>query len=121
MAYGVQLQCERLYLKKMYLKKLSKIQEQASPDPGQTRGSSCLLALELVGSDGTRADMSQARKLKTFAADGITGPFRHITFRRIWLAGLLANLGAVIRSVGAAWAMTQMTSSADMVALFRLR
>lgn len=34
-----------------------------------------------------------------------------------WLASVLANLGALIRSVGAAWAMTQMTSSADKVAL----
>ncbi|MCK1661255.1 MFS transporter [Bradyrhizobium sp. 151] len=61
--------------------------------------------------------MSQTRKPKTFGGDGITAPLRHITFRRIWLAGLLSNVGALIRSVGAAWAMTQMTSSADMVAL----
>ena len=38
-------------------------------------------------------------------------------FRRIWLASLLSNLGLMINGVGAAWAMTQMTSSADMVAL----
>ncbi|UWU75790.1 MFS transporter [Bradyrhizobium huanghuaihaiense] len=61
--------------------------------------------------------MSQARKPETFVADGITVPLRHATFRRVWLAGLLSNMGALIRSVGAAWAMTQMTSSADMVAL----
>ncbi|MCK1544275.1 MFS transporter [Bradyrhizobium sp. 179] len=52
-----------------------------------------------------------------FGADGITAPLRHATFCRIWLASLLSNLGAVIRSVGAAWAMTQMTSSADKIAL----
>lgn len=51
------------------------------------------------------------------SADSITAPLRHMTFRRIWLASVLANLGALIRSVGAAWAMTQMTSSADKVAL----
>lgn len=61
--------------------------------------------------------MNEARKPQTLVADGITAPLRHITFRRIWLAGLLSNVGALIRSVGAAWAMTQMTSSADMVAL----
>ncbi|MFB6465041.1 MFS transporter [Bradyrhizobium tunisiense] len=61
--------------------------------------------------------MSQTRKPETFGGDGITAPLRHVTFRRIWLAGLLSNVGALIRSVGAAWAMTQMTSSADMVAL----
>ena len=51
------------------------------------------------------------------SADGITAPLRHITFRRIWLASLLSNLGILIQGVGAAWAMTQMTSSADKVAL----
>lgn len=54
---------------------------------------------------------------KSIGADGITAPLRLLTFRRIWLASVLANLGALIRSVGAAWAMTQMTSSADKVAL----
>lgn len=44
-------------------------------------------------------------------------PLRHAVFRRIWLASLLYNLGLMIQTVGAAWAMTQMTSSADMVAL----
>ena len=38
-------------------------------------------------------------------------------FRRIWLASLLSNLGLLIQGVGAAWAMTQMTTSADKVAL----
>ncbi|OSI32794.1 MFS transporter [Bradyrhizobium canariense] len=61
--------------------------------------------------------MTDIPKPRTFNADGITAPFRHATFRRIWLASLLSNLGALIRGVGAAWAMTQMTSSADMVAL----
>lgn len=60
--------------------------------------------------------MTQAPKSQTFG-DCITAPFRQVTFRRVWLAGLLSNFGALIRSVGAAWAMTQMTSSADMVAL----
>ena len=52
-----------------------------------------------------------------FAADGVTAPLRHSAFRRIWLASLLSNLGLLIQGVGAAWAMTQMTSSADKVAL----
>src|ERR1700726_633700 len=52
-----------------------------------------------------------------FSADGITAPLRHLVFRRIWLASLLSNLGILIQGVGAAWAMTQMTSSADKVAL----
>jgi len=44
-------------------------------------------------------------------------PLRHALFRRIWFAGLLSNLGLLIQGVGAAWSMTMMTSSADMVAL----
>jgi Transmembrane secretion effector len=61
--------------------------------------------------------MTIASKAHTVSADGITAPLRHITFRRIWLASLLSNLGILIQGVGAAWAMTQMTSSADKVAL----
>jgi len=52
-----------------------------------------------------------------FAADSIAAPLRHSVFRRIWLASLVSNLGILIQGVGAAWAMTQMTSSADKVAL----
>lgn len=49
--------------------------------------------------------------------NGIGAPLRIALFRRIWLASLATNLGLMIHGVGAAWAMTQMTSSADMVAL----
>jgi MFS family permease len=56
-------------------------------------------------------------KSPIFASDGVAAPLRHATFRRIWLASLLSNLGLLIQAVGAAWAMTQMTSSADKVAL----
>jgi len=49
--------------------------------------------------------------------DGIGAPLRIALFRRIWLASLLSNFGLMIHGVGAAWAMTQLTSSADMVAL----
>jgi MFS family permease len=56
-------------------------------------------------------------KRSLFAAEGIAAPLKHAVFRRIWLASLLSNLGLMINGVGAAWAMTQMTSSADMVAL----
>jgi predicted MFS family arabinose efflux permease len=61
--------------------------------------------------------MTEQPKRSLFAADGIAAPLRHAVFRRIWLASLLSNLGLLIQGVGAAWAMTQMTSSADMVAL----
>src|SRR3981081_192108 len=61
--------------------------------------------------------MTDQPKRKTFAADGVTAPLRHSVFRRFWLASLLSNFGLLIQGVGAAWAMTQMTSSADKVAL----
>jgi len=61
--------------------------------------------------------MTEQPKRAMFASDGVAAPLRHVTFRRIWLASLLSNLGLLIQAVGAAWAMTQMTSSADKVAL----
>ncbi len=61
--------------------------------------------------------MTDQPKRTMFAADGIAAPLRHALFRKIWLASLLSNLGLLIQAVGAAWAMTQMTSSADKVAL----
>src|ERR1700744_3787809 len=61
--------------------------------------------------------MNETPKPQTLTADGITAPLRHSLFRRIWLASLLSNLGLLIQGVGAAWAMTQMASSADRVAL----
>jgi MFS family permease len=61
--------------------------------------------------------MTEPAKRPMLRADGIAAPLRHSVFRRIWLASLLSNLGLLIQAVGAAWAMTQMTSSADKVAL----
>ena len=61
--------------------------------------------------------MTDQPKRSRFAPDSIAAPLRHAVFRRIWLASLVSNLGILIQGVGAAWAMTQMTSSADKVAL----
>ncbi|CAH1668497.1 MFS transporter [Chelatococcus asaccharovorans] len=44
-------------------------------------------------------------------------PFRHETFRAIWTANLASNFGSLIQGVGAAWMMTTISDSADMVAL----
>src|SRR2546423_1068480 len=52
-----------------------------------------------------------------FRDDQVGAPLKQSLFRRIWLASLLSNFGSLIQGVGAAWAMTQMTTSADMVAL----
>lgn len=44
-------------------------------------------------------------------------PFRFPVFRSIWFASVLSNLGGLIQTVGAAWLMTSIARSADMVAL----
>jgi MFS family permease len=44
-------------------------------------------------------------------------PFKNKTFRTIWIASLASNFGGLIQAVGAAWMMTSITSSQDMVAL----
>lgn len=44
-------------------------------------------------------------------------PFKHDTFRVIWVASLASNFGGLIQAVGAAWMMTAITDSVNMVAL----
>ncbi|WP_243652341.1 MFS transporter [Novosphingobium sp. PhB165] len=48
---------------------------------------------------------------------GAFAPLREGTFRRIWTASLFSNFGQLFLGVGAAWEMTRLTSSAEMVAL----
>ncbi len=44
-------------------------------------------------------------------------PFKSRIFVSIWSASLVSNFGGLIESVGAAWLMTSLAPSADMVAL----
>ena len=44
-------------------------------------------------------------------------PFEHDIFRYVWFASLASNLGSLIQGVGAAWMMTSISDSADLVAL----
>jgi len=46
-----------------------------------------------------------------------TSPFQTPIFRSVWIASLVSNFGSLIQSVGAAWLMTSIAKSADMVAL----
>jgi MFS family permease len=48
---------------------------------------------------------------------GALAPFEHRTFRNLWFANISSNFGGLIQGVGAAWLMTSITSSVDMVAL----
>src|SRR5690606_21162717 len=47
----------------------------------------------------------------------LLAPLRHETFRLLWLATLVSNLGGLVQSVGAGWMMTTLTDSHNMVAL----
>lgn len=51
------------------------------------------------------------------AAESAFAPLRHATFRNVWLATLASNFGSLIQGVGAAWLMTSIADSVDMVAL----
>jgi len=48
---------------------------------------------------------------------GAFSPFRYPLFRAIWIANLFSNLGATIQAVGAAWLMTSLTSSHQLIGL----
>lgn len=47
----------------------------------------------------------------------VLAPFRHDTFRMLWLGTLVSNLGGLVQAVGAGWMMTTLTTSHNMVAL----
>lgn len=48
---------------------------------------------------------------------GKFAPLREPTFRRIWTTSLFSNFGQLILGVGAAWEMTRLSDSPQMVAL----
>jgi MFS family permease len=48
---------------------------------------------------------------------GALAPFESGIFRQVWFATLASNLGSLIQGVGAAWMMTSISTSADLVAL----
>ncbi|MPS67516.1 MFS transporter [Novosphingobium aerophilum] len=48
---------------------------------------------------------------------GTFSPFRYPVFRAIWIANLFSNLGSTLQGVGAAWLMTELTPSHQLVAL----
>ena len=48
---------------------------------------------------------------------GAFAPFAFPAFRAIWIANLFSSLGSVIQSVAAAWLMTELTTSHQLIAL----
>ena len=63
------------------------------------------------------AAQSPPRRPGTNLPGGTFAPFKHPAFRAIWTANLASNLGATMQSVGAAWLMTDLTKSHQLVAL----
>lgn len=51
---------------------------------------------------------------------GTFTPFRYPAFRAIWIANLTTSLGATMQSVGAAWLMTDLTTSHRLVAMVQV-
>lgn len=66
---------------------------------------------------GTGVPASEEPLQETTSTGGAFAPLREPTFRRIWTASLFSNFGQLFLGVGAAWEMTKLTSSAEMVAL----
>jgi hypothetical protein len=52
-----------------------------------------------------------------FAPGATLAPFRYPAFRAIWIANLASNLGSMVQAVGAAWLMTDLTPSHQLLAL----
>lgn len=48
---------------------------------------------------------------------GALAPFGYAVFRAIWLANLFSSIGSVMQAVAAAWLMTELTTSHQLVAL----
>jgi MFS family permease len=54
------------------------------------------------------------------AVPGALAPFRSRIFLALWIASQASNFGSLIQNVGAAWLMTALAGSADMVALVQV-
>ena len=47
-------------------------------------------------------------------------PFRNSTYRAIWIANLASNMGTMVQSVAAAWLMTDLTRSHQMISMVQV-
>lgn len=68
----------------------------------------------MAGQSGSTSEADETEKTRP---GGLLVPLRHATFRRVWGASLVSNLGLLINSVGASWAMTLLSGDSEMVAL----
>lgn len=67
--------------------------------------------------DAEQNNGGQASSLNGKTGGSAFSPFRYPVFRAIWIANLFSNLGATIQSVGAAWLMTDLTASNQLIGL----
>lgn len=66
----------------------------------------------------TKSSLASIPKLPTMAKrTSSLVPFQHKTFRSLWSAALVSNLGTLVEGVAAAWLMTSIATSHGMVAL----
>ncbi len=61
--------------------------------------------------------MSNSFRSAEPAREDFLEPFVHKTFRKMWTANVVSNFGSLIQSTGAAWMMTLISDSTNMVAL----
>jgi MFS family permease len=57
------------------------------------------------------------RRARLTQSGGTLAPFNYPAFRAIWIANLASNLGSTMQAVGAAWLMTDLTRSHELIAL----
>lgn len=70
-----------------------------------------------ISSHKQGASSAESKQSGTAQNNGTFSPFRYPIFRAIWIANLFSNIGSTLQSVGAAWLMTELTPSHQLVAL----
>lgn len=85
--------------------------EIATSDFGNTLGIN-------AGAQEPTSEMSRVMDVqKPAASSGPFAPLKNVTFRAIWLAGLISGLGWLIQTIAMSWLMATITPSSVMVAL----
>ena len=72
----------------------------------------------MADAPSAQPDADEARSASV--APAALAPFRSRIFLALWIASLASNFGSLIQNVGAAWLMTALAGSADMVALVQV-
>ena len=80
---------------------------------GLTCHGSPAIAISVTGND----PIGQSRQDRLTAPGRTFAPFRYPAFRAIWTANLFSAIGSSVQSVGAAWLMTELTSSHRLIAM----